>query len=417
MVYRGITDSTLEIENNLFLKTAQNSKYFKGENFITPKELIKRWELDKIKIIGITGTNGKTTTASLIYSLLLDLDYKVALQGTRGFFCNDKKVGEKTLTTPSIFETIKNLDLAKKEGVEFFIMEVSSHAISQNRIEGLDFLVKVFTNISIDHLDYHKTFENYLNTKLSFFKDESSLKLVNKDSGIDFSFAKGIRTYSIKEMATFIMEAYSKRDTLSGIIAFGSERSEFFSNLIGEFNLYNILAAVGAVKLATERSLKEICKNIINFGGVKGRMEIVSKNPLIIVDFAHTPDGMEKVLNAIEKEKIVVFGAGGNRDRSKREIMGMVADKFAKKIILTIDNPRCEEPNEIIKDILVGIKNRKKVEIILDRVEAIKRGIELIKDEALFILGKGDEEYIEFCNEKIYFSDKKVVEAILDGRG
>ena len=416
-----ITDNTDKCNRDtFFLKTAQNEKYLASLNpqnikgIITPKELIKRLGLNSLQIVGITGTNGKTTTAGAIYSMLLDLGYKVAMQGTRGFFINEEKVEGKSLTTPSIFQTILHLIEAKKRECEYFIMEVSSHAIEQKRIEGIEFALKVFTNISQDHLDYHKTMQEYKRVKSSFFSDESS-KLINKDGGkIDFNI-KNARSYSLEYPATYKIEAYSMQNGLQAVLKHFDKFVEFSSPLVGLFNLYNITAAIASVHIITDNTLEEIAEVVDSFAGVSGRMQVVNEEPLIVVDFAHTPDGMQKVFEAVKDRDIsVVFGAGGDRDKSKRALMGKVASKYAKKIYITSDNPRNEEPLEIIKDIVQGVNNPHTL-IIPDRKQAISRAIkELGKDEILLILGKGDEEYQEIKGKKIPFSDIEVVNSLID---
>ena len=416
-----ITDNTDKCnKDTFFLKTAQNEKYLTSLNpqnikgIITPKELIKRLGLNSLQIVGITGTNGKTTTAGAIYSMLLDLGYKVAMQGTRGFFINEEKVEGKSLTTPSIFQTILHLIEAKKRECEYFIMEISSHAIEQKRIEGIEFALKVFTNISQDHLDYHKTMQEYKRVKSSFFNDESS-KLINKDGGkIDFNI-KNARSYSFEYPATYKIEAYSMQNGLQAVLKHFDKFVEFSSPLVGLFNLYNITAAIASVHIITDNTLEEIAEVVDSFAGVSGRMQVVNEEPLIVVDFAHTPDGMQKVFEAVKDRDIsVVFGAGGDRDKSKRALMGKVASKYAKKIYITSDNPRNEEPLEIIKDIAQGVNNPHTL-IIPDRKQAISRAIkELGKDEILLILGKGDEEYQEIKGKKIPFSDIEVVNSLIN---
>ena len=416
-----ITDDTTQCDSNTyFLKTFQNEKYLKDANsinlkgIITPKELIDILNVNSLQIVGITGTNGKTTTAGAIYSILLDLGYKVAMQGTRGFFINEEKIEDKSLTTPSILQTILHLKEAKKRGCKYFIMEVSSHAIAQKRIEGINFALKVFTNISQDHLDYHKTMQEYKRVKSSFFSDESN-KLINKDGGkIDFNI-KNARSYSLEFPATYKIEAYSLQNGLQAVLKHFDKFVEFSSPLVGLFNLYNITAAIASVDIITDNSLEEITEVVDNFAGVSGRMQVVSEDPLVVVDFAHTPDGMQKVFEAVKDRDIsVVFGAGGDRDKSKRALMGKVASKFAKKLYITSDNPRSEDPLEIIKDIVQGINNTHTL-IIPDRKQAIIKAIkELEKDEILLILGKGDEEYQEVEGEKIPFSDVEIVSSVVN---
>ena len=415
-----ITEDTREVKEGIyFLKTEQNSKYIDkldiNSKIITPQELIKRWGLDSLNVVGITGTNGKTTTAAIIYSILTDLGYITGLQGTRGFFLNDKRVEEKSLTTPSILQTLHNMKLTKDAGGEFFVMEVSSHAIDQNRIEDIDFALKVFTNVTQDHLDYHKSIAQYRAVKSKFFMDES-LKLINKDEikKIMFNETKAY-TYSLDEPSSFKIDAFSLINGITAAINHLGEIATFKSNLVGLFNVYNLTAAVASVKLLTQKPLEEICEVVENFGGVSGRMEVISHNPTVIVDFAHTPDGMFKVLESIKDRDIaVVFGAGGNRDKDKRPKMGLVAAKFAKKIYITSDNPRSEDPKAIIEDIAKPLKGKEGVVKVVDRKEAIKKAIDELKnDEVLLILGKGDEDYMEINGKKIPFDDREVAKELL----
>jgi UDP-N-acetylmuramoyl-L-alanyl-D-glutamate--2,6-diaminopimelate ligase len=419
--YRYISDNTADIEDGvLFVKTAQNSRYFDvlqtKPEYITPKELMSVWELDDMKVIGITGTNGKTTVSAGIYSVLIDLGYSVGLQGTRGVFVNDKRIIDKSMTTPSILETLHNMKLTHEYGAEYFVMEVSSHAIDQNRIEDLKFALKVHTNVTSDHLDYHKTVEEYRRVKSLFFADESP-KLLNKDDIKHITYnITNAQSYGIDEPATLKVQAYS---LLNGIVAglkYMNEEATFSSPMVGLFNLSNLLAVVGSVKMLTDKPLQEICDKIENFGGVAGRMEVVSQNPLVIVDFAHTDDGMYQVLDSIkDKDIVVVFGAGGNRDKAKRPRMGAVAGRFAKKIYVTSDNPRDEIPEQILEDILVGLRGKENVVATPDRKLAIKMALEDLKDnEILLILGKGDETYQEIKGVKHPFDDREVVRELLD---
>ncbi|MRI83874.1 MAG: UDP-N-acetylmuramoyl-L-alanyl-D-glutamate--2,6-diaminopimelate ligase [Nitratiruptor sp.] len=416
----AISDDTREIRDGVtLLETPQNAPYRAGSNFptIQPQELLRRFQLD-LSIVGVTGTNGKTTTTAAIYSMLNDLGHKAALQGSRGFFIADRLVAPKTHTTPPLLQTLYHLYLAKKAGAKFFVMEVSSHAIDQGRIAGLPFALKVITNISQDHLDYHKSMERYIATKNSFLADESR-KLVNKeDPRVSFN-PKNARTYAIEELATYRILAYSLEDGIDALVGFGSELAPFSSPLRGLFNLSNLLAAIGSVHMLTGCSLQEVCQVVEHFGGVRGRMEVVSTDPLIIVDFAHTPDGMAKVFESFPGKKLVaLFGAGGDRDRSKRPQMGAVAARFCKRIYLTSDNPRSEEPRKIIEEIRSAIPPGYPLTIEVDRGKAIERAIrELGRDEVLLILGKGDEEYIEQKGEQIPFCDREAVQQALSRLG
>ncbi|MDR3347764.1 MAG: UDP-N-acetylmuramoyl-L-alanyl-D-glutamate--2,6-diaminopimelate ligase [Helicobacteraceae bacterium] len=367
-----------------------------------------------MSIVGITGTNGKTTTAALIYSILLDLGHSVAMQGTRGFFINAKQSAEKHLTTPMLLENYARIDRAKKEGCDFFVSEVSSHAIAQQRLEGIPFALKIHTNITGDHLDFHGNIEEYRRVKNSFFADATP-KWINRDDPLVLFNPANAQSYAIESAATLKLEAYSPKDGLNGVVRFGDERAIFSSALIGHFNLYNILAAIGAVKTLTDKSLQTICDQVENFGGVAGRMEVISRDPLIIVDFAHTPDGIDKALKALQPRKIVaVFGAGGDRDKSKRAAMGAAAAKHSKRVFLTSDNPRGEDPMSIIEQIKAGCQTHADLRIEADRRVAIGQAIaSLEKDEVLVILGKGDEMFQEICGQYYPFDDRLVVREAL----
>ncbi|WP_457749073.1 UDP-N-acetylmuramoyl-L-alanyl-D-glutamate--2,6-diaminopimelate ligase [Sulfurimonas sp.] len=419
--YKYVTENSKECDaETAFVLTHQNwayredAKKNKAHSIIKIEDIAELFGVDKIKIIAITGTNGKTTTASAIYSFLLDLGYKATLQGTRGLFMNDEVCEGKTLTTPSVLNTYKHIYQAVAAGCEYFIMEVSSHALVQKRIEGLKFELKILTNITQDHLDYHKTIEEYISVKNSFFQDESK-KLINKDeTKAAFNF-KNAYTYGIENPATYRLMAYSLNDGSSGIIQHFQEIVPFTASLHGFFNLYNLMAAIAAIHLVTDKSLEEIAEVVDNFAGVSGRMEQVCAAPNVIVDFAHTPDGMQQVLNALkEKELIVVFGAGGDRDKLKRPIMGRVAASLAKKVIITSDNPRHEDPELIANDILQGIADKANVIVELNRKKAIQMALDMQEDEeVVVILGKGDETHQIIYDEKFAFDDREVVRELL----
>jgi len=420
--YKYVTENSLECDNETaFILTTQNKRFLENakenaaHSIINIEDIASLFGIDKIKIVGITGTNGKTTTASAIYSFLLDLGYKVAMQGTRGLFMNDEVCEGKTLTTPSVLNTYKHIYQAVEAGCEYFIMEVSSHAIVQRRIEGLKFELKVLTNITQDHLDYHKTIEEYIKVKNSFFQDEGK-KLINRDEvKAAFNF-KNAYTYSIENPSTYRLMAYSLNEGSSGIIQHFQEIVPFTASLHGFFNLYNLMAAIAATHLITDKSLEEIAEVVDNFAGVSGRMEQVCVLPNVIVDFAHTPDGMQQVLNALkEKDLIVVFGAGGDRDKLKRPIMGRIAASLAKKVFITSDNPRNEDPQMIAQEILDGIQDKTNVRVELNRKKAIEMALDSQKDEeVVVILGKGDESYQLIYDHKFPFDDREVVRELLN---
>ncbi|EOH1933339.1 UDP-N-acetylmuramoyl-L-alanyl-D-glutamate--2,6-diaminopimelate ligase [Campylobacter jejuni] len=418
-----ITDNTLECEKDcFFLKTAQNMNFSskaleKGAKIIDVEECKKLLKIDEnIKIIGITGTNGKTTTAAAIYSILLDLGFKCGLCGTRGAFINDEQIDEKSLTTSPILKTLEYLQLATQKKCDFFIMEVSSHALVQNRIEGLNFAAKIFTNITQDHLDFHGSFKNYKAAKEFFFTDES-LKFINKDALMIKFNVRNAFTYGIENPSLYQVKAYSLEDGISAIVALKDQSFHIDSPLLGLFNLYNLLAASACVNELVKPNLKDLEKAISGFGGVCGRVEQVANG--VIVDFAHTPDGIEKVLDTLKNKKlIVVFGAGGDRDKTKRPLMGKIVEHFAKIAIITSDNPRSEEPKDIMNEILSGFQNPDKALMIEDRKEAINKALKLKeKDDLVVILGKGDENTQEIKGVKYPFSDKAVVNEILKNQG
>ena len=411
------TDNSNEANENVaFVLSSHNEKFKESaisngcKEIINSSDLKNYLDMSSIKIIGITGTNGKTTTAAAIYSILLDLGYKVALQGTRGFFINDERVEEYSLTTPMQLGNFAHIQKAIQNDCDFFVMEVSSHAIQQKRDEGLTYELKIHTNITRDHLDYHKTIEEYIDIKNSFFADECK-KLINKDDKIVKYNVKNGFAYSLDEPSTYKVGAYSFKNGMHVMFSYFNEMHSFSSSMMGIFNVYNLMAALSAVHITTQKPLDEICEAVENFAGVSGRMEIISDEPLVIVDFAHTPDGMKEVLQSFaHKDIICVFGAGGDRDQDKRPLMGQVAANYAKHIIVTSDNPRFEDPDLIIEDILKGIKNHQSVQVDVNRKEAIKKAISMADENSVvLVLGKGDESSQIIYDKKIPFSDKEEI--------
>lgn len=428
--YSAITDDTRLIESSsdsvLLVKTKRNAHFIaQSDNIIESQNLSEVFcinSLDRpMKIIGITGTNGKTTTAAIIYSLLLDLNYRVALLGTRGFFVNEKTIKPKGLTTPGVLELYENLEIAAKECCDFFVMEVSSHAIEQERIAGIDFALRILSNITSDHLDYHKNIEEYRRIKNHFFAT-SAFKLINLDEPYaDFNPTNAF-TYGIEHKGHLSVDAYALENGIDAHLSWKYqqevETTTIDTHLYGKHNLYNILAAMGAVKILTSAHLNTIAQALEHFGGVSGRMEIIHQNPLVIVDFAHTEDGMRQIFESFKRQRVaVVFGAGGDRDRSKRAKMGACAREFSDKIYITSDNPRNENPQSIIDEILSGIDNKQNVFVESDRKKAILSALEKLElNEVLLILGKGDEDYQIIGNEKIYFDDREIVRSFFENR-
>lgn len=419
-----LTDNSKEAaKDHLFVVSKHNKQYVNHakengcENFIESSKLKDQFNFSDIKIIGITGTNGKTTTAAAIYSILLDLGEKVALQGTRGFFINDKKIEDYSLTTPVQLNNFEHIVEAKQNGCKYFVMEVSSHAIDQNRIEGLEFALKILTNITQDHLDYHKTIEEYTNIKNSFFMDDS-VKLINKDEIRAKYNSKNGYSYGLENPSTYKVGAYSFQNGTHVMLQKINESFSFSSHLMGIFNIYNLTAAIAAVDIVSDHAMDKICEACEEFGGVAGRMETISLEPLVIIDFAHTPDGMQKIYESFNhKDIITVFGAGGDRDKSKRPIMGQIASNFAKQIIITSDNPRFEDPDQIIEDILRGIKEQSNVVVEVNRFKAIKKALEMANENSVvLILGKGDETTQIIYDKKMPFDDKVIVAQLLQNR-
>lgn len=436
-IFKILTDDTrvwdsadkVAREEILLVRSKQNAAFISSD--FPQNNLIESYNLSKVlldsipgknpRIVGITGTNGKTTTAAIIYSLLLDLGYKVALLGTRGFFINDKTIKPKGLTTPSVLELYENLSMAKSEQCDFFVMEVSSHAIIQERIAGLNFELKILSNITSDHLDYHKSVEEYRRVKNSFFEGEG-LKLINADEKYAICKDVGAFYYGVEKKGHLSVGAYALESGIDAHIAWrdnkkcSQESCALQTYLYGKHNLYNALAGIAAVKILTNKPLSDIAKAMENFAGVSGRMEVVHTKPLVIVDFAHTYDGMKQIFESFRHQKIaVVFGAGGDRDKSKRPKMGSCAFEYADKLYITSDNPRSENPAEILRDIANGLPKdygAKFVVMEIDRKKAIIQALsDLQENEVLLILGKGDEDYQIIGGNKIHFDDREVVRA------
>lgn len=422
----GVAESGIESGQVLLVRSKQNAPFITNDmsrsNIIEAHDL-GRVLLDSIRgknprIIGITGTNGKTTTAAIIYSLLLDLGYKVALLGTRGFFVNESVIKPKGLTTPSVLELYENLSIAKEARCDFFVMEVSSHAIVQERIAGLEFALRILSNITSDHLDYHGSVEEYRKIKNSFFEGHG-LKLINADE--EYALCKDPQAfyYGVEKKGHLSVGVYALESGIDGHIVWKDtqEQSILQTYLYGKHNLYNALAAIAAVKILTQKPLSDIAKAMENFAGVSGRMEVVHTQPLVIVDFAHTHDGMKQIFESFKHQKIaVVFGAGGDRDRTKRPLMGACAFEYADKIYITSDNPRSEDPCSIMQDIERGLpqdyKDYKGKLVVMesDRQVAITLALQALQEnEVLLILGKGDEDYQIIGENTIHFDDREVV--------
>ena len=384
------------------------------------KKFIYDFYYDKIKdleLIGITGTNGKTTTCYLIYQMLNMLNVKTAYIGTIGFYLEDKII-KLDNTTPSI-DVLYNILLdAKENNCKAVIMEVSSHALKQDRVYGLLFDAIGITNVTQDHMDYHKTLKDYVSSKKKIISMTRNKKicLLNKKS-------KHYKKFISKENVNIIIGKNVKIDLIINglnktiLLVRDNKKRGFMIPLIGGFNAYNFLFAYYIIK-GLGYDVDNLKKDFMMLKEPNGRMQkITYKNNVIFIDYAHTPDAVLKVLKTVKKIKnkgiITVIGCGGNRDKSKRPIMGKIACKYSSHVIFTNDNPRFEDEKEIMKDILKGAKG--KHEVIYDRYEAIKKAIELLNDNMiLMILGKGHEDYQIIGDTKYYFSDIEITNSIID---
>ena len=380
----------------------------------------------KLKLVGVTGTNGKTTIATLLYNMFRKFGHKCGLLSTVCNYIEDKAIPADH-TTPDPIELNKLLAQMVDAGCEYAFMECSSHAIAQKRIGGLKFAGGLFTNLTRDHLDYHKTFENYRDAKKAFFDglDKDAFAITNaddKNGSVMVQNCKAqIKTYSTRTMADFkakIIECHFEGMYLD------INGKEVGVQFIGKFNVSNLLAVYGAAVMLGKKP-EDILLVLSTLKSVNGRLEPIHspEGYTAIVDYAHTPDALENVLNAIHEvlngkgKVITVCGAGGNRDKGKRPLMAQEAVKQSDKVIITSDNPRFEEPQDIINDMLAGLdqKQMKKVLSIVDRREAIRTACMLAeKGDVILIAGKGHEDYQEIKGVKHHFDDKEVVKEIFN---
>ena len=382
----------------------------------------------KMRIIGITGTNGKTTTTYMIRSILINAGYRVGLIGTIQIMI-DNEIFPIHNTTPNVIDLQHIFVNMLNHHVDYVVMEVSSHAIDENRVAGIEFDTAIFTNLTQDHLDFHGTMENYLRAKCKLFDAVSrsgqkggKTAVVN----VDDDASKKILEHSLCNRITYSIKNESDLHAVEvDVKASGTKfkiRSEFGVvnlnlHVTGIFNVYNVLAAVGAT-LAEKISPEVICQTLSHFKSVPGRFERVYADiPFtIIVDYAHTPDGVENVIETarqiVKNRVITVFGCGGDRDKTKRPIMGRLAAELSDIVIATSDNPRTEEPMEILKEIEVGIKEKignKPYKCIADRHSAIFHSIEIAQPgDIILILGKGHENYQILKDKTIHFDDREV---------
>ena len=379
----------------------------------------------KLDLVGVTGTNGKTTIATLLYNMFRKFGHKCGLLSTVCNYIEDEAIPADH-TTPDPIELNMLLGKMVEAGCEYAFMECSSHAIAQKRIGGLQFAGGLFTNLTRDHLDYHKTFENYRNAKKAFFDGlpKTAFAITNADDKNGMIMVQNtkatVKTYSTRSMADFrarILECHF------GGMYLEIDGREVGVQFIGKFNVSNLLAVYGAAIMLGKKP-EDVLVVMSTLHSVSGRLEPIQspEGYTAIVDYAHTPDALENVLNAIHEvlegkdgEVITVCGAGGNRDKGKRPLMAQEAVKQSDKVIITSDNPRFEEPQDIINDMLAGLnaQQMKKVISIVDRKEAIRTACMLAKKgDVILVAGKGHEDYQEIKGVKHHFDDKEVIRDI-----
>ena len=381
----------------------------------------------KLRLVGVTGTNGKTTIATLLYNMFRKLGYRCGLLSTVCNYIEDEQI-PKTHTTPDPIELNRLLARMVEAGCQYAFMECSSHAIAQKRIGGLRFAGGIFTNLTRDHLDYHKTFENYRNAKKAFFDGlpKGAFAITNADDKNGMVMVQNtkatVKTYSTRTMADFrakILECHF------GGMYLEIDGREVGVQFIGKFNVSNLLAVYGAAVMLGQKP-EDVLVAMSTLHSVSGRLDPVHspEGYTAIVDYAHTPDALENVLKAIHEvldgkgRVITVCGAGGNRDKGKRPLMAQEAVKQSDRVIITSDNPRFEEPQAIIDDMLAGLdaKQMKKVVSIVDRKEAIRTACMMAqKGDVILVAGKGHENYQEIRGVKHHFDDKEVLEEIFAG--
>ena len=376
---------------------------------------------ENLKLVGVTGTNGKTTIATVLFKLFTQLGYKCGLISTIQNHIGDKIISS-THTTPDAVHLNALLREMADASCVYVFMECSSHAIHQHRITGLSFAGGLFSNITHDHLDYHKTFDEYIRVKKSFFDhlDSNAFAISNKDDKRGEVMLQNTKAspyyYSLKTTADFKGKILD--NSLSGLQML-INNTEVHFRLIGEFNAYNLLA-VYAAAICLHQNPEDVLTALSLITGAEGRFDYIMSNQRIIgiIDYAHTPDALENVLGTIRKLRkgheqiITVVGCGGDRDRTKRPLMAQSACNLSDKVIFTSDNPRSENPDEIIQEMLSGLNSmaKRKFITITDRSEAIKMAVELAqKEDIILVAGKGHEKYQDIKGVKYEFDDKKVL--------
>jgi len=382
------------------------------------KEVLVREYADtvnKLKIIGVTGTNGKTTSCYLTYQMLQKLGKNVAYLGTIGYYHNTEFIPLNN-TTPDILTLYKLLLEAVNKNTEYLVMEVSSHALSFERIKGLIFSAAAFTNLTEDHLDYHKTMENYLQEKVKIldYLDNDATMLLNADDESSNAFKKYPKCQTFGMNGDYKINNYEIHPNYTKLnFTYDKTSYSVTTNLTSKFNIYNYLTALSVLH-SLGFSIEEIINITKDIYAPKGRCETYKlQKGYAVVDYAHTPDAVLKVIEAYSENKlgkiITIVGCGGDRDPIKRPIMGRIATDLSDYVIFTNDNPRTEDPKNIMNDIIKD-NDATNYEIVYDREEAIKRGISLLNnDDILLVLGKGHEDYQIIGHEKVPFSDLEII--------
>ena len=417
------------VKNGAVALVVENKANLKNEIVVnsTTKafaEMSAKWfnnPADDLKLIGVTGTNGKTTITYMLKDILEKADKKVGVIGTiQNVICGEEFATQNT--TPNAYELNRLFSIMRDKGCEYVIMEVSSHALSGGRVEGLHFETAVFTNLTTDHLDYHENMENYYLAKKKLFSMCSNAVI-----NIDDPYGKRLYneigcnkiSISLNNDANYIAKSVNLQPSFVEYKLLTDKIEHINVKTPGVFSVYNSVCAVAAADLIyIDRDT--IKRALIGFKGVKGRVEVVDNNReySIIIDYAHTPDGLKNLLktfkNVPKNRLILVFGCGGDRDKTKRSLMGEIASIYADYVIITSDNPRTEDPKLIIDDILKGVSNKKTCKIIEKREDAIKFALSIAqKNDIIVFAGKGHETYQIIGKEKINFDEREIIKSFL----
>lgn len=412
-----ITEKDVELQSDILIITVKNTRKLLGP--------LAQWMVGdpakKLVITGITGTNGKTTVATLVWQILTKMGYQTSLLGTVEKRVNQKRFHSR-LTTSDPIELANDMRQIVDAGSTHLVMEVSSHALSQKRVSSISFAVAAFTNLSHDHLDYHKSMEEYASAKKRLFNslDNKSWAITNVDdpNGMWMTNSTPAKVLTFSLNGKGLINASVLSSDPEGMVIKVDE-TPFRTPLAGDFNAYNVVQAL-LISTALGLDGSKVSEVLSECYGAPGRLEKVTppnstaKTPTVFVDYAHTPDALENVASTLKKLKskrdklIILFGCGGDRDRKKRPEMALIAEKFGNRIVVTSDNPRSEEPMGIIDDIMAGFKKPEQVIVISDRAEAIKKTIADANQRTMILIaGKGHETYQEVQGERIHFDDRE----------